>query len=146
MIFSLEPSSLKLSLQLPSLTELYLLLPPSPCIPAYSELPMRSSYNNGGGRPLLPSPSSTFQPSKTSWSSSKACARLLICFLVLNYFLPGQNITKLVRSKYYPWAQTTTKPTSPKSCHDHHVQAINYLFCVSLFQIINQHLSLYIHS
>ena len=66
LIFSLEPSSLKLSLQLPSLTELYLLLPPSPCIPAYSELPMRSSYNNGGGRPLLPSPSSTFQPSKTS--------------------------------------------------------------------------------
>jgi len=56
LILSLEPSSLKVSLQLPSLTKLYLLQPPSPCIPGYAELPMSSSYNNGGRRPLLPIP------------------------------------------------------------------------------------------
>ena len=65
LILSLEPSSLKVSLQLPSLTKLYLLQPPSPCIPGYAELPMSSSYNNGCRRPLLPSPFSTFRPSKT---------------------------------------------------------------------------------
>ena len=64
LILSLEPSSLKVSLQLPSLTKLYLLQPPPPCI-GYAELPMSSCYNNGGRRPLLPSPFSTFRPSKT---------------------------------------------------------------------------------
>ena len=55
LILSLEPSSLKVSLQLPSLTKLYLLQPPPPCI-GYAELPMSSCYNNGGRRPLLPIP------------------------------------------------------------------------------------------
>ena len=55
--------------------------------------------------------------------------------LLLYYFLPGQNnISKPVRPQYYPWAQTTAKPTGPRSCHDHHVQTINYVFCFSLFQ------------
>ena len=69
LILSLEPSSLKVSLQLPSLTKLYLLQPPSPFIPGYAELPMSSSYNNGCRRPLLPSPFSTFRPSKTGLGS-----------------------------------------------------------------------------
>ena len=64
--YQIEPRQpLKVSLQLPSLTKLYLLQPPSPCIPGYAELPMSSSYNNGCRRPLLPSPFSTFRPSKT---------------------------------------------------------------------------------
>ena len=55
--YQIEPRQpLKVSLQLPSLTKLYLLQPPSPCIPGYAELPMSSSYNNGGRRPLLPIP------------------------------------------------------------------------------------------
>ena len=63
LILSLEPSSLKVSLQLPSLTKLYLLQPPPPCI-GYAELPMSSCYNNGGRRPLLPSPFSTSDQAK----------------------------------------------------------------------------------
>ena len=43
LILSLEPSSLKVSLQLPSLTKLYVLQPPSPCIPGYADLPMSLS-------------------------------------------------------------------------------------------------------
>ena len=111
--------------------------------------------------PLLPSASSTFQPSETgsglhkdpipAFTSHNRCSQYHRFELQKLFGLAGTQAPDLFltlfsclvetiaadKAKELPhgaWAQPTTKPTSPRSCHDHHVQAINFLFCAFLFR------------
>ncbi|KAG2546532.1 hypothetical protein PVAP13_9KG031600 [Panicum virgatum] len=100
--------------------------------------------------PLLPSASSTFQPSETgsglhkdpipTFTSHNRCSQYHRFELQKLFGLAGTQAPDLFltlfsclvetiaadKAKELPhgaWAQVpTTKPTSPRSCHDHHVQ------------------------